>query len=68
MQTDDLYLSECEVAGVLKISRSKLRNDRHHGQGLPYFKIDRIVRYRMSDIKNFLEARYIEPSAEVKKR
>jgi hypothetical protein len=68
MQTTDFFLSEAETAAYLKISKSKLRNDRFKRCGLPYVKLDRLVRYRLSDIKSYLEERYIEPSAEFKKR
>jgi len=36
------YLNDRQVADMLGCSTSKLRNDRHLGQGLPYRKINRL--------------------------
>ena len=54
-------LNEQETARVLKKAVQTLRNDRHMGQGCPYVKIGRSVRYLISDIESYLMKNRIEP-------
>jgi hypothetical protein len=46
--------SELEERGFAK--KAKLRKDRHLKTGVPYVKIGRLVRYRLSDVEAFCEA------------
>lgn len=57
-------LTEKEVAGITKISLSKLRQDRIYRRGLPYIKIGKAVRYSNADIENFLANARIEHPAQ----
>ena len=52
--TDDKYLSDKEVSELLGLSIPKLRQDRQKNRGLPYVKIVRNVRYKKSDIDEYL--------------
>ena len=48
-------INEKELASVLKSSVAKLRRDRWLGQGIPYVKNGRLVRYLETDVLEFLE-------------
>lgn len=52
---EKLY-TESQVAEICSISLSKLRKDRHMRKGIPFVKISSSVRYKQSDINNFLKA------------
>ena len=58
---DDTYLNENDVAEMLKISVWTLRSNRAKKKGLPYVKHGRTVRYRLSDIQEYMEEHKIEP-------
>jgi excisionase family DNA binding protein len=51
-------LTEKEVATLLRVAPSTLRNARSTGKGalaaLPYIRIGRLVRYREADVQKFL--------------
>jgi excisionase family DNA binding protein len=49
-------LTQEEVANYLRISTKTLERDRWLKQGLPFVKIGRSVRYRASDIAEFIGA------------
>jgi len=53
-------LTEKEVAGILTASVSKLRRNRWLGQGIPYMKNGRLVRYREDDVIAFVERNRVE--------
>lgn len=48
-------LTQDEVAAYLRISPKTLERDRWLGQGLPFLKVGRSVRYRASDLLEFVE-------------
>ena len=54
------YLDEREVSRITGRALPTLRNDRHRGQGIPYSKIGRSVRYSLSDVITFMESRKIQ--------
>lgn len=54
-------INEYEAASMLGLAVQTLRNDRHMGQGCPYVKIRRSVRYLISDIESYLTQNRIEP-------
>ena len=56
MQEDVRYLTEKQVSEITQIALSTLRNDRFLGQGIPYIKIGRSVRYSFTDVVNFMES------------
>ena len=47
------------LAAVLDCSTQLLERNRWAGQGIPYLKIGRTVRYRKQDILNFLQRQKI---------
>ena len=55
------YLTEREVSGLTGRALSTLRNDRQAGNGFPYVKWGRFVRYRKQDVIDFMEARKVVP-------
>lgn len=54
------YLKEKEVAEITKRALSTLRNDRSAGRGIPFCKIGGSVRYKYSDVINFMDSHRIE--------
>lgn len=56
--TGELLLYEQELAARHKVSLQKLRNDRWLGRGVPFIKIGRLVRYRMSDVLAYEAAHF----------
>ncbi len=58
--TEPRYLTEIEVSEITRLSLSTLRNDRFRGQGIPYIKIGRSVRYSLQDVVEFMESRKIQ--------
>lgn len=50
---NDIWLTSNEAAEFLKISKSCLMNMCSNGQ-IPYYKLERRNRYRMSDLKDLL--------------
>ncbi len=50
-----LLLNEKEVGVILDCSVAKLRYDRARSIGCPYLKIGKLVRYRIADVKKFVE-------------
>ena len=55
------YLTEREVSRLTGRALSTLRNDRQTGNGFPYVKWGRFVRYRKQDVIEFMEARKVIP-------
>lgn len=62
MENQTEYLREEEVSVIVKRALPTLRNDRHLGQGLPYIKVGRSVRYNLADVIAFMESRKIQTS------
>ena len=55
-----LFLNEREVSEITGRALSTLRNDRFNRRGIPYLRISkRSIRYRTSDVLNFMTARPI---------
>jgi hypothetical protein len=57
------YVDEREVSRITGRAMPTLRNDRHRGRGFPYTKVGRSVRYRLTDVVQFMEDRKIRPDA-----
>lgn len=53
--------TEAEVTKFTGIPVTTLRADRFKGQGLPYMKKGKSVRYRLSDIKAYIEQNTVYP-------
>lgn len=50
------YLRTEAVAEMLDITVKSLAQDRYRGEGIPYVKIGKRVRYRLEDVHAFMEA------------
>jgi len=50
----EVLLKEEEVAEMIKLALSTLRNMRCNHTGLPYVKLGRAVRYRQSDVEQYI--------------
>jgi hypothetical protein len=60
IQAQDRFVSDKEVAKITGRAVQTLRNDRFRKQGIPYSKIGRLCRYRLSDVLAFCESKRIE--------
>jgi hypothetical protein len=58
--TKKIYLTDKQVAEITGRGLQTLRNDRHRGQGIPYSKYGRLVRYAEADVIDFMESRKIK--------
>ena len=56
-------LDEHRAAGYLGLCVKTLRNWRSAGKGPSYIKIGRIVRYRVTDLDEFIEKRLVDTGA-----
>ena len=61
MEITTKYLNEKQASKLTSIPLSTLRGHRHKGQGLPYCKAGKLVRYDLSDIKAYFENRKVRP-------
>jgi hypothetical protein len=50
---DDQLITDQELAKRWSCSPKTLRNQRSQGQGCPYVRLGRMVRYRLSDVVAF---------------
>ena len=58
-----LLLTPKEVSELIARAEQSLANDRCARRGLPYVKIGRSVRYKLTDVLSYAEARRIDPEA-----
>lgn len=49
-------LAEGTVAKMLGVSVSKLQHDRCHRRGIPFIRLGRTIRYRLSDVCAYIDA------------
>ncbi len=56
------YIDEHELSRIIGRKVSTLRNDRFYGQGIPYCKFGRMVRYSINEVHKFMEDHLIRPS------
>lgn len=61
-------LSEREIEEIYGIKCRSLQKMRYTGDGPIYVNIGRSVRYRVSDIEEFIEARLTKSTSDNKKR
>jgi len=52
----DQLLSDRDVEKITGRARSTLQKDRVSGDGIPFIRLGRLVRYRQSDVTAFLDA------------
>lgn len=55
------FFTSQELADLLSCSEITLRNLRHRGEGIKYFKIGRLVRYRRKDVVDYLRKNVHKP-------
>ncbi|MBN1226344.1 MAG: helix-turn-helix domain-containing protein [Deltaproteobacteria bacterium] len=60
MEEQVKFLKETEVSHLTGLALSTLRNNRHQGKGLPYFKIGSSIRYSLQDIIEYMDQRKIQ--------
>ncbi len=53
---DSALFAQETIAAILNCSLATIERDRWLGNGIPFIKIGRMVRYRKSDINLFLQA------------
>ena len=63
MEHQDRFVNDVEAAKILSSSPQTLRNWRHIGRGPVYSKRGRMVRYRVADLLDFMDAGRIDPEA-----
>lgn len=56
---DESYHTATTVAVVTNRTEAKLAVDRMAGRGVPYYKIDKSIRYRAGDVREYLERRRV---------
>ena len=54
------YINEKEVSRIIGRAVQTLRNDRHLGRGIAYYKNGKSVRYKIEDVLKYMETRRIE--------
>jgi len=59
----DHCVSERQAAAVLGVSVALLRKWRRTGGGPPYLRIGKLVRYRLSALRNFMDSCVVDPKA-----
>lgn len=64
METTEHLLNERQAAKFLNASTAALQAWRHRGGGPPYFKVGRCVRYQMSDLREWVNSRRYESTAQ----
>ena len=63
MQMSDRTVRETEAAEIVGAAVQTMRNNRHLGKGPPYLKLGKSVRYRVSDLIEYLEKHRIDPES-----
>ena len=58
----EALLTECEYARIIKRSVASVRRDRARHQGCPYVKVGALVRYRLDDIRAYIEHNLKKPA------
>jgi hypothetical protein len=54
------WIDEMEVSRLTGRAPQTLRNDRAKGQGLPYTKFGRLVRYSVQDVHEFMDSHRVD--------
>ena len=60
MKDEEKYITERETHQISRFALSTLRNHRHLGIGIPYIKLKRSIRYKLSDVIAYLNDRRIQ--------
>lgn len=54
------YISERELHEIIGVSLSTLRQNRHMRVGFPYYKIGKSVKYKMSEVLEYIDERKVK--------
>lgn len=57
------FIDEKETAKLLNVSIFTLRGQRHARRGLPFYKFGRSVRYKLSEVLNYMDSLRVETAA-----
>ena len=60
MQDLEKYVTEFKTHEITNFALSTLRNHRHRGVGIPYCKVGRAIRYKLSDIFRHMDSHKVE--------
>lgn len=63
-QTTEPLWTEQECADHRRSTVSTLQKERHRGDGPPYVKMGRLVRYRPEDVRAWIAARIVRSTSE----
>ena len=55
------FLTTRQLADYLGMSIVKINNDRARGFGPPYMRVDRVIRYRRTDVDEWIKEHTITP-------
>ena len=58
------YINEKKVAEIMDCATQTLRNKRFRGEGPPYIKLNRAVRYSLQDVFSYMESHKILPKGQ----
>ena len=64
INAEKTLIDTCAIARLTKTSKSFWEKLRCRGEGPKYYKVGRIVLYRLSDIEAYLEARSVIPAVD----
>ena len=64
MEIPQIFVNEKKAQKIRGCGLSTLRNERHEGRGIPYYKDGRRVKYFLPDIYEYMKARKIIPQYE----
>lgn len=59
-----LWAGEHQVAEITNMSLAWLRKKRITGGGIPFSKMGRTVKYRLSDVQDYMEQRLVRSTSE----
>lgn len=63
MEQQEHFVNDVEAAKIISASPQTLRNWRHIGRGPVYSKRGKMVRYKVKDLLDFMNAGRIDPQA-----
>ena len=54
------YLTETQTSELTSIPLSTLRNNRFERKGIPYIKLNRSVRYKITDVVDYMDKHRVD--------
>lgn len=55
-----LFINEKELSEIVGVSLSTLRMNRVFNKGFPYYKLGKSVRYKLSEVNDYIEKNKVE--------